>query len=647
MLRCKEIFAMIHQTLKKHFNFDKFKTGQSEVISRIVNGESAGAIFPTGSGKSLCYQLSALHLPNLTLVVSPLLALMKDQLDFLSSKGIKSVSIDSSLSSEMERDIMNQIRAGEYKILLIAVERFKNERFRKFLSGIPISLMVVDEAHCISEWGHNFRPDYLKLPIYRHEFNIKQVLLLTATATPEVIDDMCAKFDMPRDAVTVTGFYRGNLRLWVKSVATSEKLSVLHNLLKDSPKEPSIVYVTLQQTAEDVAKFLAEKGVDAIAYHAGMESEERKNIQNLFMNGQKNCIVATIAFGMGIDKRDIRRVIHYNLPKSIENYSQEIGRAGRDGLNSDCYILANLDDVNVLENFIYGDTPEADGIRHVLKGVPVDGAKWEFRITRLSSFSNIRILPLKTMLVYLEMKGIIKPLYSYFAQYRYSNIISDGEIASKFKGERRQFIDGLFAGVEKKRTWTTVDIDKLKVESKANRDRVVTAIEYFHQQGYIKLEAKDTVEIYEVTMPGFDIEQTTRDLTLLFKQKEQSEIRRIEKMLRLFNGNSCLSHSLAEYFGEKIALQKCNHCSICIEGQSSVEKSMSLKPLTSYDFHELADQFIAKLNTPVSADLITRFLCGIRVPMITKIKAHTLPGFGKLENYRYADVRAWAEPFLI
>ena len=250
---------MIHQTLEKHFGFNEFKAGQMEVIRRIVGGQSAAAIFPTGSGKSLCYQLPALHLPNLTLVVSPLLALMQDQLLFLSAKGIAAARIDSSLSRDEERQVMEKVRSGYYKILLIAVERFKNERFRKFLSGVPISLMVIDEAHCISEWGHNFRPDYLKLPVYQREFNVAQVLLLTATATPAVITDMCAKFNLHRDAVIVTGFYRRNLRLWVKPVA-GDKDEVLYELLKDAPEEPSIVYVTLQKTAETVAELLNGRG---------------------------------------------------------------------------------------------------------------------------------------------------------------------------------------------------------------------------------------------------------------------------------------------------------------------------------------------------------------------------------------------------
>ncbi|MHB9138959.1 MAG: RecQ family ATP-dependent DNA helicase [Victivallaceae bacterium] len=636
----------MHQTLEKHFGFNEFKAGQAEVIKRIISGQSAAAIFPTGSGKSLCYQLPALHLPNLTLVVSPLLALMQDQLDFLRGKGISAARIDSSLSRDEERQIMAKVRLGECKILLVAVERFKNERFRRFLSGAPISMMVIDEAHCISEWGHNFRPDYLKLPIYQSEFNVRQILLLTATATPAVIADMCAKYHLQRDAVIVTGFYRKNLRLWVMPV-TSDKDNVLYELLKDAPLEPAIVYVTLQKTAETVADFLNGKGIHAVAYHAGMEHEDRERIQNSFMSGQINCIVATIAFGMGIDKSNIRRIIHYDMPKSIENYSQEIGRAGRDGKNSDCHILANLDNINVLENFIYGSTPEPDNIRQLLKRIPRNGSNWEFQLYNLSTVSNIRILTLKTLLVYLEMKGVIKPLYSYFSSYRYSNVISDAEIAAKFSGERRSFTDALFAGVKKSRIWSTVNFDEIKNGYDADRERVSTALEYFDQKGFIKLEAKEMTEVFEVTAPEFDVEKLTGELDALFRQKEQIEIGRIGEMVKLFAGDVCLSYSLATYFGEELEWKKCNHCSVCRDGKApALEQSISLKPLADYNFRELIEPFAAKLPSPATAELITRFLCGITEPVLSKIKAKQLAAFGIFEKYRYADVRSWVQTSL-
>ena len=246
----------------------------------IINHQSAAAIFPTGAGKSLCYQLPAMLLPEMTLVVSPLLALMKDQLDFLLAHDIPAARLDSTLTREEYNAILEKAKNGELKILMISVERFKNERFRYHLQKMNISLLVVDEAHCISEWGHNFRPEYLKLPVYQKEFGIQQNLLLTATATEQVIDDMCHKLHVPRENVIVTGFYRENLFLQITPVKESEKNTQLLQRINKSPQAPTIVYVTLQKTAENVADFLCSNEINAHPYHAGMKSEDRERIQN-------------------------------------------------------------------------------------------------------------------------------------------------------------------------------------------------------------------------------------------------------------------------------------------------------------------------------------------------------------------------------
>ncbi|TXT38651.1 MAG: ATP-dependent DNA helicase RecQ [Comamonadaceae bacterium] len=352
----------MHATLQRVFGYPQFRPGQETVMSAVLAGRSAVAIFPTGAGKSLCYQLPALLLPHLTLVVSPLLALMQDQLIAMQRLGIAAERIDSTQSREQTQAVMAQARSGALKILMISVERLNNERFRNFIAQVPISLLVVDEAHCISEWGHNFRPDYLKLPRYQQQLAIPQTLLLTATATPPVVTDMQAKFGIATPDVVCTGFYRPNLNLTVEPVSSQHKLPRLLAWLAQRPQQPSIVYVTLQHTAEQVAEHLSRYGVAAQAYHAGLGNEQRVAIQQQFMEGQVNCVVATIAFGMGIDKSNIRNVVHFDLPKSIEGYSQEIGRAGRDGLPSDCLVLANRDSLQVLENFVYGDTPEPAGI---------------------------------------------------------------------------------------------------------------------------------------------------------------------------------------------------------------------------------------------------------------------------------------------
>lgn len=237
----------MHDTLQQVFGYPQFRLGQEKTVSAVLAGRSAAAIFPTGSGKSLCYQLSAVLLPHLTLVVSPLLALMQDQLDFLQRHGISAGSIDSAQSRDAANDVMARARSGELKILMVSVERLKNERFRNFLQSVRISLLVVDEAHCISEWGHNFRPDYLKLPDYQRQFNIPQALLLTATATPKVIADMQAKFAIAPDDVVTTGFYRPNLNLLVEPVSGADKRRRLVQWMSERADQPSIVYVTLQK----------------------------------------------------------------------------------------------------------------------------------------------------------------------------------------------------------------------------------------------------------------------------------------------------------------------------------------------------------------------------------------------------------------
>ncbi|MBN4077130.1 RecQ family ATP-dependent DNA helicase [Mariprofundus ferrooxydans] len=633
------------QTLKRYFGFDDFREGQAEVVAAIIGGQSAAAIFPTGSGKSLCYQLPALHLPHLTLVVSPLLALIQDQLAFLQARNIPAASIDSTQSREESSAVMQQVTQGRIKILMISVERLKNERFRLFIARTPVSLLVIDEAHCISEWGHNFRPDYLKLPHYQQALNIPQVLLLTATATPAVIKDMREKFDITAANVIATGFYRANLRLHVQPQPEPEKDRYLSHWLQSHRGQSAIVYVTLQHSAEAVANTLHQAGISAHAYHAGMAHDLRQSIQQQFMQGDIDCIVATIAFGMGIDKSDIRHVIHYDLPKSIENYSQEIGRAGRDGLDSDCLMLAGRNGVHVLENFVYGDTPELSGIRSVLQEIMQAGSKreatWEVMINTLSRASNIRPLPLKTLLVYLEMRHIIKPLYSYYADYRYKLLISEAALLVHFQGERRTFVQAILDGSQRARTWATVDIDAIAQRYHGDRARVVTALEYFNDKQYIELQSKQMTDVFEVIKANFNADEFAEALFIAFKEKEENEINRISQMIAFFEAGDCLSLKLAHYFGDHQRQDDCGHCSACEGASITLPCDVNLPPLSTLNPQELCQMVQAVAGEPLSHDMLTRFLCGISTPLFTRIKARSLPNFGRLEQYRYQDVKVW------
>ena len=627
----------LQQTLQSVFGFDSLRPGQQPVIEAVMNGHSAAAIFPTGSGKSLCYQLPATQLPHLTLVISPLLALMKDQLSFLQGRGIAAASIDSSQSREETQQVMAGVKNGHIKILMISVERLKNERFREFIRQIPLSLMVVDEAHCISEWGHNFRPDYLKLPQYQRELNIPQTLLLTATATPAVIEDMQSKFDIAGENITVTGFYRSNLDISVLPCEEENKLTQLSDIIAAAPKLPSIVYVTQQQTAEQVANSLIRLGINAHAYHAGMKSDIREKIQQQFMDSQIDCIVATIAFGMGVDKSDIRRVIHFDLPKSIENYAQEIGRAGRDGQRSECILLGNTSGLTVLENFVYGDTPEPSSINYVLEQIRENTPQWEVMALRLSRDSNIRQLPLKTLLVYLELAKVIEAKYSYFAEYRFKFLQDRSFILNQFQGERRQFIEAIFACSTKAKVWCQVDLEALWMNYQSERSRVVAALDYFHQNGWIELESKQLTDVYSVLPATQNQEATSQHLVELFQSKEQKDIERIHTMLNLFQSSDCLSYQLAHYFADHNAPTQCGHCSVCRGQIASFPQPQQEQPELAH-LSAWVDEFVQLSPTAISNAAVARFLCGISTPIITQLKASKLRGYGSMANVSFEHV---------
>ncbi|MFD2190765.1 RecQ family ATP-dependent DNA helicase [Pistricoccus aurantiacus] len=649
----------IQETLRQTFGYGDFRPGQATVISAVMDGNSAAAIFPTGAGKSLCYQVPALHLPHLTLVVSPLLALMQDQLAFLERHGIAAASIDSTQSRDKASAVMTGVKRGEIKILMISVERLKNERFRRFIAQVPISLLVVDEAHCISEWGHNFRPDYLKLPDYQRQFDIPQALLLTATATTKVIADMRERFKIAQEHVVTTGFYRPNLDLRVEPVAGADKLARLAAWLtprlSNHAPQPTIVYVTLQKTAQQVATYLQRQGLDAEAYHAGLPHEQRDSLQQRFMAGEISCIVATIAFGMGIDKRDIRNVVHFDLPKSIENYSQEIGRAGRDGQPSSCLVLANRDSLDVLENFVYGDTPEREGITAVLEEIAAaasgGGRQWELMLNTLSRHSNIRPLPLKTLLVQLEMRGLIAPRYSYFAEYRFKYLIEPEMLAARFEGERRRFVEAILHCAPRAKTWCTLDFEALyqygvEHDLDTRRERVITALDYFQDKGWIALESKQMTEVYEIRDDNMDVAALSAELHDYFTQQERSEIQRIHAMLALFESNTCLSHRLAAYFGDEQAPTRCGHCSVCQGQVATLPPPPPLPPLEDKNFTALSGEFIERHKAlygdqPPGAERLTRFLCGLSMPIFIPLKARSLAGFAQLEAYPYAEVLGW------
>ena len=631
-------------SLQNSFGFDGFRQGQLQTIEQLLAKQSTLSIFPTGSGKSLCYQFTALHLPHLTLVVSPLLALMKDQLAFLASRGINAASIDSTLKAKQVQDVIASVRRGEIKILMVSVERFKNERFRQFIQSVPVSMLVVDEAHCISEWGHNFRPDYLKLPSYRQALNIPLTLLLTATATKKVKQDMAHKFAINDQHIVQTGFYRSNLDLSVMPIASADKNNYLAQQIQQQTGS-GIVYVTLQHSAEQVAAYLQKANINASAYHAGFSSEVRDQIQSDFMSGKIQVIVATIAFGMGIDKSDIRFVFHYDLPKSIENYSQEIGRAGRDGQLSQCITLANLDGLNTVENFVYGDTPELSGIEYVIENIKSETAygRWELQLLPLSNESNIKQLPLKTLLVQLELAGVIEPMHSYFADFKIKLLQPVKQILANFNDDRQQFLNIIFNATAFKKVWGSLNFEKLLEDKTVERNRVIAALEYLQEQQMIVLETSRMTEVFKVNQDMLDDPSLAKNLHDYFLDKEHKEIKRIASLVSFFQLDTCLSANLARYFDDGHAPVHCGHCSVCRGKVAKLSYSQqSLMPtdeaLVKYA-KTLKLHLAERVLHPLSLESYCRFFAGMTVPIFGRNKVRSLAGFACCEQLRYQDIR--------
>src|ERR1051326_7991687 len=350
--------------LRERFGFQEFRPAQKQVIDRVMAGENALAVMPTGSGKSLCYQLPALALPGVTLVVSPLIALMKDQVDQLNRLGLPATVINSTVPRDQQRSRLEQAIQGRIKLLYIAPERFQNDQFRTGLARSRVSLVAIDAAHCISLWGHDFRPDYLRLRQVISGLKSPPVLALTATATPAVRRDIVTQLGINDAAQVVSGFDRPNLYLEVREVATSlEKIRAITELSRWAPV--GIVYAGTRKNVEDIYASLRRAGIEAAAYHAGLALPERKAVQEKFMKSPACVIVATNAFGMGIDRSDVRFVIHADIPDSVEAYYQEIGRAGRNGDPARCLLLFNYADKWIPEFFIDSSHPPPDILKYV------------------------------------------------------------------------------------------------------------------------------------------------------------------------------------------------------------------------------------------------------------------------------------------
>ncbi|MEA3208105.1 MAG: ATP-dependent helicase RecQ [Chthoniobacter sp.] len=634
--------------LQRHFGHDSFRDGQEAVIRALLEGESALALFPTGAGKSLCYQLPAVLREGTALVVSPLIALMKDQVDALRARGIAAARLDSSLTAQETQQVYADLRAGALKLLYVAPERLSGEAFLDRLRRVKISLLAIDEAHCISEWGHNFRPEYLRLARVAEELALKPVLALTATATPDVARDICRAFGIAAERHVQTSFQRKNLHLRVTPCAASERLAVLTKRLASAKVRPAVVYVTFQKTAEDVAAHLAAAGLAARAYHAGMSAEERDATQEAFMRGACEVIVATIAFGMGIDKADIRCIVHFNLPKTLENYQQEIGRAGRDGQPALCELLACADDAVPLENFTLGDTPAPEAVEALVRRMLGSGEEFDVSRYDLSQETDIRPLVVETVITYLELEGLLRPTRAFYESSQVQFLKTESAILGGLNDDRRRFLSALFGAGRRGPKYLTLELEAAARQLGEPRERIMKALTWLEETGAITQKPAGLRHGFRLCDGAAqrDPAAVAARQAELFAQREERDSQRLAQILDFARQSGCITRRLLGYFGEALVEENCGHCHFCRTGAPAKPVALPATPIPPFteahadDIRALIFEEHPPLSTPRQ---ITRFLCGLTSPATARAKLTKRPEFGRFAATPFRTVLAQVE----
>jgi len=566
------------ELLRIHFGYESFRPGQEKAIDSLLSGQDVVVVLPTGGGKSLIFQLPALIMEGVTLVISPLIALMKDQVDSLEKVGIPATFINSSVTPIEAEKRLKKAEQGFYKLVYIAPELFYNKQFLDSLKKIKVSLFAIDEAHCISQWGHDFRPSYLRLKDAIALVGKPRVVALTATATPEVREDIVKQLQLKDPELIVTGFARPNLQFAVIPSQSGQKVENIVNFLITNPDiGAGIIYTGTRNKADEIAEILTENDIKAVVYHAGLDADSRRWVQDQFMDQKVQVVVATNAFGLGINKPDIRFVIHHDLPGTIEAYYQEAGRAGRDGLPSFCLLFYNKQDRYLREFFIKGDNPEPETVLEIydflLRRLDLESTKESTILVTYNEIAkqlseSVPEMAIGTALKILEKEGYIsrpkeKNANSFI---RFKKKPSEvGALISKRAKTQHEVLEKL---QEKYQAQLEVGFDfiaeELAVVLKIKKDTLTRAIKKFAE--------KDLLE-YRPPFRGTEIRilkiTDSRDLELDFKSLKEKAARAYEKLDEMENyvyHAGCRQEYILNYFGDyKVA--PCGKCDGCLRNK--------------------------------------------------------------------------------
>ncbi|HST20114.1 MAG TPA: RecQ family ATP-dependent DNA helicase [Blastocatellia bacterium] len=575
---------LAREALQQHFGFTDFREGQAEVIESVLAGRDTVVVMPTGGGKSLCYQLPALMLDGVTLVVSPLIALMKDQVDQLAARNIASTFINSSISYGETNKRLSKVRMGEYKLVYVAPERFRSQTFMDSIAETGVRLFAVDEAHCISHWGHDFRPDYLRLKEAAHRLGRPQIIALTATATPQVRADISEQLGITDPHVSVAGFDRPNLALRVLHTATEkEKLDVLKQLIRDSTGS-GIIYAATRKSVEQISAKLKLAGLSVELYHGGMDEGERSRAQDVFMGGKAQAIVATNAFGMGIDKSDIRFVAHFHLPGSIEAYYQEVGRAGRDGLPADCVMLFNYADTRTQQFFIEGSHPSPELISRVYKEITSFGAeKVELSAREIAERVGVKNdMSIYSALVVLEKAGHIergRPSDATVLALMKAPVDEALGAVSDESTEGAVMRDLVFSRNVNEREQTELEVGVIGSALGLSDGQVRRALGALASRGLISCHNAYQgrgIRLLDES-PARALRIDTKDLAA----RAAAEQWKLRKMIDFCYHKSCLRRFILNYFGDRKHLGSCGTCSVCAPDEANYLDTAKAKKKSS------------------------------------------------------------------
>jgi ATP-dependent DNA helicase RecQ len=553
--------------LKEIFGFDSFRPGQEEVIRAVLDGRDTLAVMPTGGGKSLCYQVPALMKEGLTVIVSPLISLMKDQVDSLLQSSVEgAATLHSGLSPEERWEVERKVRTGEIRMLYVAPERLRSLEFVLTLRRIGVSLFVVDEAHCISEWGHDFRPDYLFLPRAVRDLGNPPVLALTATATPHVRQDILSSLGMRKPTVVVTSFNRPNLTYRVlPAKEKKDKLPLISSIIRNSPP-PGIIYGTTRKECEELAASLKRAGVDAAHYHAGMEAAERSSVQERFMTDELSVVVATVAFGMGVDKPNVRFVVHASVPGSLPAYIQEAGRAGRDGKPGECVILYRGADLGRRKRLITINAAGADEVGSFFRAL--SGAANTGRVNMpqasLSALSGVEPDLAGSLLGGLEEAGLISRGYDLWGEVEVRRVDEEPE-------DLREEVARVHAALPGEGVITLPELAR-----RADVRPVVAQTALFHLMADGIVEAVPGGSLADIRLKKESLDRgSRRRISARLKSRTRAaydQVRIVETYATL---QTCRREYLLRHFGDEQKVAPCAGCDVCL---GEVDEPARAKP---------------------------------------------------------------------